>query len=75
MASIKVSKNEVEEFKKLVHYLAIWTELASPEIEFAVLLFTKKANDRPIEDVWLEFVKTHHQGVYKLRILYDRYPN
>ena len=75
MANIKVTKDQVEEFKKFVHFLARWTQLASPEIEFAVLLYTRKSHDKPIEDVWLEFVKTHNKKVFKMRILHDRYSN
>ena len=75
MTSVKVNSSQVEEFKKFVHFLARWTQLPSPEIEFAVLLYRKFRHDKPVEDVWLEFAKTHNPRIFKMRILHDRYPS
>jgi hypothetical protein len=73
MKNVKVNLSQVEEFKKLVHYLAVWTRLSAPRIEFTVLLYTLKSNNKPIEDVWLVFEKTHHKRVFKMYVLHDKY--
>ncbi len=73
MKNMKINLNQMEEFKKLVHYLAIWTRLSMPGIDFAVLLYTVKMHGKPIEDVWLVFEKTHHKHIFKMYILHDKY--
>jgi len=75
MTNVKVNSSQVEEFKKFVYFLAKWTQLLSPEIEFAVLLYRRYKGDKPIEDVWLEFAKTHSPRIFRMRILHDRYPS